>query len=325
MRLPEARAYLVGGYPRGVFPLWRAISALLVALALSMGLFGCCGERFGGRVTEVTGTARIRRAGEKQWRDLEKARKVEFGDSVRTEGESQLEIAFGKGNTIRLDESTKICVVDTVDSVNRPTIEVYNAFGTVLSDIENLDGRHARYRVRTPTSVAAIEGTFFGVSFDPHIRRSHVNVIAGHVVVWNPLLPVPPIIVPPGFLSLVLWREPPVAPVKIPPGQWKKMRRVMPPNVFALHTKRLNVKVHGPGWGLRLKPGKAHVKGRGGRGPGAKVKIRPGKGGLHIKLPKGGGTTKFGGPKGKGGGNKGSGRAGGKKRKGTGGGKGRKK
>jgi hypothetical protein len=292
------------------------ILALIFICAIPL-LQGCGSSEpgsFSGKVKYLKGSAEIFRSGTGKWKQVKLSSKIEFGDSIKTGPESQVEIGFGNDNTIKIDENAKIVVKELSDPDEGGTIEVFNCFGTVLSNIKKLARGRKEFTVRTPTSVAAIRGTFFFVSYSFKTRTSHINVIAGKVWVRSPRGPRHKhIVVMPGHFTMVAWGMAPGVPKRINYGQWKKMHRMMRPRAYKKYTKKFKIKKRG-----RIKgPGKAKMKIK-GRKPGKSKKGGLFKGPKKVLKQKGRPRGKFKSKSGKGG--KGSfskggkGRGGGKKR-----------
>jgi len=267
-------------------------------------LLSGCGKKpssidFRGTVTGMIGDVEIYNEQKMSWEPLEFGANISLGDSIRTQAESQVEITFNGDNTVKLDENTTVRVKQSADSAGNAIIDVFTGDGTVLSNIKKLAGGNDKYRVCTPTAVAAIRGTFFSVHFDAGAHVSHVHCLEGKVWVFNPFLPpAPPLIIVPGFFTSVSFGMAPVIPVHIPPGQWKKLYRVMPHPMFTRYTKKFKVKgiddlflLPGPvdirGKHIKIKPGKLMVPGSPGHGS-IKDPFKPGKGsGKAFEMPKG--------------------------------------
>ena len=263
---------------------------------------------FNGRVTGLIGDALVLKEGATGWDTLEYKAEVRTGDSIRTLQESQAEVTFNGDNTFRLDENTGIRVRRTQDSAGGSLIDVFIGKGTVLSNIAKLGRGSGRYQVSTPTSTAAIRGTYFMVYFDLETRVSHVHCLDGRVWVANPFRGrAQVVIITPGFFTSVGFGVFPLAPAHIPPGQWKKFHTIMPPSLFIHYTGKLKVKgidhllkapgrqdMHGQH--IRIKNNKPLFSGKGPfRGPMKESFKRPGKkgdSGKGLRQGKKGGKNK---------------------------------
>jgi len=202
-------------------------------------------QPFDGKIKSITGAVKIFKQKKPGWEELKVSSILDFGDTISTESESEVEVCFNGDNSIKIGESTKIAVAMVADSGDKEphTLEVYTAYGSVLSNIEKLTGRYKGYHVRTPTATAAIRGTFFFVFFHPVKRVTHVNVLKGRVFVRNPYIFAPvPVIVMPGFFTFIAMHNGPVMPKKLNYGQWKKMHRLLPPPLHNKYFKKFKIK-----------------------------------------------------------------------------------
>ena len=221
--------------------LMNRFTVLLLTQFLCCAMLLTCGNRariLNGTVSFVAGQAKVRHPDGDTWQKLTISSKVEFGDSIATAGESEVEISFDGENSIRFTENTKAAITYVDSGDNKNSIEVYNCFGTVFSNIAKLTKKRG-YRVVTPTSVASIRGTIFCVSFDINDRASNVSVVAGNVWVRNPHLKTNFILVEPGNFTIIAWGRLPEAPLRMNHGQWKKFERMMRPELFRKHSKSL--------------------------------------------------------------------------------------
>lgn len=217
-------------------------SAIILLMMIGMIMSGCNKKNpsdLKGIVRNITGDAFIYKAVAGDWRSAQPGAVVVAGDSIATNNAAEITIDIGNNNTIDIDENSLVALSVFNDSIDGLTVEFAVGLGTLVSNIENLSALH-NYRVTTPTSVASIRGTFFAVSFEAERRVSRVNVFGGKVWVHNPLLPMtPPVVVFPGLYTEVYPDIVPVAPIRIPYGQWKKMQRVMRPALFLRYNRKL--------------------------------------------------------------------------------------
>lgn len=198
---------------------------------------------FDGKVNSVKGHVTIRKQTSSKWLKLNTSSRIEYGDNIATDSGSLVEIGFGDSNTITVGESSQAVVTAVTDSNGNSTIEIYNAFGTVLSNIHPKAGENSRYRVCTPSAIAEIEGTYFWVSFRRKSRTTHVNVLSGNVRVRNPRLKKRGFVdINPGHFTFITWDEHPTLPKRLNYGQWKRMGRVMPPGQYKKYTHKFKIK-----------------------------------------------------------------------------------
>ena len=220
------------------------IHALIFITILSLS----CGTKkepqipFEGKVKSLLGQALIFKPKTLKWEVLNISDAIEFGDSIKTTAESQVEIAFGGNSTAKIGENSKVAITLVKDSAGVSTVEVFTAFGSVLSNIEKLTGLYEQYQVRTPTATASIRGTFFFVFFHLHKRITHVNVFRGRVKVRNPHhVKRIPIILLPGHFTIIHAGKGPKAPKKLNYGQMKKVMPLMPPGQYKKFNKKFKI------------------------------------------------------------------------------------
>lgn len=92
---------------------------LIVALLVVSGLF-CTDKKevndtSRGSVTSIAGDVQIYKASAAQWDALTTYTKIDFGDSIKTGAESQVEIRFTDEYSIKIQENSKI-VIPTIQS-----------------------------------------------------------------------------------------------------------------------------------------------------------------------------------------------------------------
>lgn len=195
---------------------------------------------FGG-IGLVVGSAWIYKNKLNKWDAVKISLPVEYNDSIKTDSASQIEITFDDNNTMRIGEKSKICIAKKIDSSNTSYTEVYNSFGTVLSNIKKLVSPKKSYRVITPTAVASIRGTFFEVSFDASSKSSNIAVIEGKVWARNPHIK-KELVITYGNYANIGWRVFPLRPQRIQYAHWMKMKRLMSPKLFEEHSGKLKFK-----------------------------------------------------------------------------------
>jgi hypothetical protein len=222
----------------------KQLLSIVICILVAMFFINCGSSDHYGKISGIVGDAFIYKHTGKDWSVPKAHMKLESGDSLKTDKDSYIEIHFGNRNRIRLGENTKICFTDTVGLHRHRNITIFNQCGEVLSDVPHLR-KSVCYEVRTPTSAVTVKGTHFLVEFDPIPHITHVNVFKGAVNVWNPFLPpmaiVAPIVVLPGFFTTIELNHPPIFPVKMNYGQFKKHERLFGPREFRYYNKHLGI------------------------------------------------------------------------------------
>lgn len=208
---------------------------LLIITFILAANTGCSNEQQFGSVIDITGTAQHLKKNSKEWKCLKVNSAIYRGDSIRTDSSSWLEVKFDK-STIKLEEKSIIYIIDSTIDGQRAII-INNVSGGVLSSIHDLDTLTTSYKVITPTSVAQAKGTHYMVFYEPVPRITQINVFSGRVSVFNPLHPIPPIFVLPGFFTTVNYSYAPFMPARLNHGQLKKMKRILGPSNFNHYNK----------------------------------------------------------------------------------------
>lgn len=134
-----------------------------------------------GVVSFVKGTAEIRRRLDGPWEALRVKDPVEEGSSVRTANDSALEVGFEDGSSLLLRSETTVGMTKVRKGGLSHFIEdLFLQGGRVVSSIKRATGTEPRYRIRTPSAIAAARGTEFRVSHDVK-ARTRVEVLKGRV------------------------------------------------------------------------------------------------------------------------------------------------
>lgn len=134
-----------------------------------------------GSVSFVKGTVEIQRPGQVSWGSLSLKDSVEEGSSVRTGSDSALEISFGDGSTLLLRSETTVGMTrvrqrGVMDFIG----DLFLQGGSIINNIKRATGNEPRYRIRTPSTIAAARGTEFRVAHDRK-ATSRVEVLEGKV------------------------------------------------------------------------------------------------------------------------------------------------
>lgn len=132
---------------------------------------------FDARITAVEGVVDVQFAGEADWSPAEADTPLTPGDSVRTDKESQAEIAFGDQTLYELQEQSTLALGEASASKVRFDLSI----GSLLLHLRKLTSAKA-VEVQTPAAVAAVRGTEFAVEAAEDGETS-VGVYEGEVSV----------------------------------------------------------------------------------------------------------------------------------------------
>ena len=100
-------------------------------------------------------------------------------DTVETGPQSNLGLLFDDGSILRLEENSKVQISEYSHQNNAWVIILDQLFGRTWNRVQKLTASSV-YEVRTPTAIASVRGTAFGV--DAYNTNSAINVSEGTVV-----------------------------------------------------------------------------------------------------------------------------------------------
>lgn len=94
------------------------------------------------------------------------------GDTVRTGANAIATVVFPDVGAMRLEENTKI----SIQTLSSSRVYLIQSVGDTYSKIKKLLGAESSYEVETPTAVATVRGTAFGVLVD---RLKKTQIVVG--------------------------------------------------------------------------------------------------------------------------------------------------
>jgi hypothetical protein len=158
-----------------------SLAALAVLLALPRAA-SAEGDRWDARIAAVSGDATVRPADGSPEASAEEGMPLEDGDLVVVGDGGFAEVALDGGSLVTVREGSEF----VVEKTSRGEASFLLKAGSLLAKIQKLAS--GRFVVRTPTAVAAVRGTEFGVEVDG--ERTHVGVFdEGKVEVSGPTGP----------------------------------------------------------------------------------------------------------------------------------------
>ena len=142
---------------------------LLIASILAAALSPAWGQpaaapeeaEWDARFTNVTGEVYVRSAGEEDWRKAEAQVPLQKGDEVQTGPSAAAEIALDGENVVELGADSQM----TVGALEKQSSTVELTMGSLIAKLASLLGQR-EFKVKTPSAVAAVRGTEFGVEVD---------------------------------------------------------------------------------------------------------------------------------------------------------------
>ena len=195
-----------------------------------------------GRVTSITGTCEQFDRRTRKWKPCVIGTPILSRDSIRTGGESKLEILFDSLNSVTVGESATVSISSIIpDSSSDTILQVSNFGGDVLSDMKKLLPHHS-YRVVTPTATAAIRGTYFSVTYIAESNISDVEVFEGIVWVSNPRVSATTVAVEPGFVTVVGIALAPAMPIRFSEMKFHRLQWIMKKDVHSRYRQKFNLR-----------------------------------------------------------------------------------
>lgn len=197
----------------------------LISIAL-LNVFCQNKESYFGTVSNAQGDIKIT-SSKVTGSVLKKGSSIYFEDTISTE-DGTAAISFDNSSLITLEENTSIVITEsTSGDTRRIIVSLLN--GGILSDIKHPKKIDMRYEVITPASKIESQGTLFYVSHHRRDKISNVHVYDGRVLATGLFPLAVPVIINPGFSSVIAFNTAPHPPQKINYGQFKKLYKHLPP------------------------------------------------------------------------------------------------
>ena len=134
-----------------------------------------------GSVTFVKGVVEVYDADQKKWKTLALNDSIHQGEKIRTAVDSALEISYQDGITLLLRENTIVAIAKTRSkSLTKKVYDFFLDIGRAVNNLRKATGKEIRYKIHTPTTVAAARGTDFRVSVDKD-SATRLEVLQGNV------------------------------------------------------------------------------------------------------------------------------------------------
>ncbi|MBN1983369.1 MAG: FecR domain-containing protein [Chitinivibrionales bacterium] len=146
----------------------RLIFILFVCVSLCSYRFGYAEESSTtdfATVSEIIGTVQVQSDQSKQWSEVPIGKTLGIGAQLRTFLESSCELRFKSGSVLKIGENSVVELKSIIfdEHTNRIQTSISLHAGQLWANVKKLVNRISVYEVETPTSVAAIRGTRFGV------------------------------------------------------------------------------------------------------------------------------------------------------------------
>lgn len=190
--------------------------ATLLTLALVFGLlaaheFTIAARSDSAALTGIKGSVAVKSAGQSEWKEARDKMKLTGGDTIKTSAGASCIIKFSDGSMVKIGpmSSTKVSEIGTTKTVDVDS-------GKTWSRVRKMD-KDSDFKVKTPTAVAGVRGTFF--SSEAEESSSQFDVFDGEVEVSSAGDPSQSVSVTAHNRTTVGAGKAPAAPTAIPSGE----------------------------------------------------------------------------------------------------------
>lgn len=129
-------------------------------------------------ITNISGTARVRRPNTPSWNEVPVNYVLSSGDEVKTDRSSRVTISFDDSSRVEIGPNSSYLLEETKAASSRMALN----FGSLKAWVTKASSR--RFAVRTPTAVCSVRGTEFGVNVGQDGRTS-VSLFEGQLGVQD--------------------------------------------------------------------------------------------------------------------------------------------
>ncbi len=168
-------------------------------------------------VAQLRGTVERLRGEDASAETLEAGAELLAGDRIRTGEDSSATIQFADGSRVLLQSNTEL-TLDTMSAFGASgmvdtSMRLHG--GRIESDVPHEQGSGSRFRIISPSAVAAVRGTSFRIAFEPSEDRALGEVLDGELGVSASGVS---LALPAGFGNVTRTGEPPGEPVELLPA-----------------------------------------------------------------------------------------------------------
>jgi hypothetical protein len=140
-----------------------------------------------GVITFLEGQAQVKKAGETQWVSAHPNMILYEQDQIKVLAKSRAELIVDNQTVMRLSENTLLTIQKLEEETNtqKETSRIDLSLGKLWVKAAKLFNPASRYDVRTPTSIAGVQGTVYQVKIMED-ASTNIQVFQGMVNVYNP-------------------------------------------------------------------------------------------------------------------------------------------
>jgi len=136
-----------------------------------------------GAIASLKGDVKIRETKSSKYISAYKGQMLKSGNWIRTGNGVFLSIIFLDGTNVKIHQKTEVEIKSSRLTAKELKTNMYIAEGEALSNV-NKQG-NGSFKIETPTAVASVKGTEFGVSYDFNNSSTILKVISGEVEFGN--------------------------------------------------------------------------------------------------------------------------------------------
>lgn len=173
---------------------WKVLLLATFLISAHVGEQTCWAANTFGKVSKLTGSAKVQRGAQGPWLNASNGMTVYCGDRAVTGDKCRMEITMTIGGILRVEENSQVDFEEKSGGV--VGLQVW--LGRVWSSIRKVVTPTSKFEVSTPSAVAAVRGTEFFVDVDGvandgvpdeeegmEEQGTHVGVLEGEVVVTD--------------------------------------------------------------------------------------------------------------------------------------------
>jgi hypothetical protein len=136
------------------------------------------------KINFLKGKVEVQKAQAITWAQASVKMKLAAGDKVSTEEGAEAEIVLDDGSVLKMKDKG-LMLIDRMEKQKKPSLSVVNSFkvrtGKVLGCVRKMSSADSKFIVETPTAVAGIRGTVFGIYVEGD--STELDVLKGEVAI----------------------------------------------------------------------------------------------------------------------------------------------
>ena len=162
----------------------RAISLAVIALQLMWMAAPALAEYkpAEAKINFMKGQVEVQKAQGITWAKAAVKMKLGSGDKISTEDGAEAEIVLEDGSVLKMKDKS-LLLIQRMEKQRKPSVSVVNSFkvrtGKVLGCVRKMSSLDSKFLVETPTAVAGIRGTVFGIYVEGD--STELDVLKGEV------------------------------------------------------------------------------------------------------------------------------------------------